>query len=134
MVRWSLGAFLTTVGAMSLLSNVVGFILTGSFQTLGLELAIGCVVIGPYLLFKSDRKPVSTPQRNWAPPAVPPAAPVAPPPPTPRYEPHESVLRVIVEESNEPQDVRIRKLNNLRYERLITDEEFQAAKARILGI
>ncbi|WP_260465032.1 hypothetical protein [Arachnia propionica] len=43
-------------------------------------------------------------------------------------------MRVIVDDSREPMDERIRKLSNLRYERLITEEEFQAAKAKLLGI
>lgn len=119
---------------MGLVAKAVGLIAKGTFQTTGLGVIIGCVVIGSFLLFKSDKKPVNLPQDHGAPAPPPPPAPVAPPPQVSGYGTQESVVRVIVEESNEPADVRIRKLSNLRYERLITDEEFQAAKAKILGI
>lgn len=98
---------------------------------MGLELTIVCVLVGPYLLLRRDKRPVKQPQREWAPPVVPPPHPVRPVVPPPNVE---SVVRVIVDDSREPMDERIRKLSNLRYERLITEEEFQAAKAKLLGI
>lgn len=93
-------------------------------------LFIGLLLLGIYLLRGKGERPKPQPVQLAAPQYVQPAQPAQ----QTQAESTETVMRIIVDESDEPVDVRIRKLSNLRFERLITDEEFKAAKNKILGI
>jgi hypothetical protein len=45
-----------------------------------------------------------------------------------------TMIDVILNNSGQPAAEKLKQLSNLRYERLLTDAEFEAAKTRILGI
>ena len=44
------------------------------------------------------------------------------------------MIDTILEANGQPPAEKLQQLSNLRYERLISDEEFERAKTRILGI
>lgn len=114
-----LGAPMTGIGLLGVLTLQLILVLNPLFVV-----ALGLLLWGIYLLRGPKPLEEAQPQMMFT----------APPMPVPGPSPAQSEVRIIVDESNEPVDVRIRKLNNLRFERLITDEEFKAAKNKILGI
>jgi DNA-directed RNA polymerase specialized sigma54-like protein len=44
------------------------------------------------------------------------------------------LMKTILSNSGQPAAQKLQQLSDLRYQRLLTDEEFEAAKAKVLGI
>ena len=45
-----------------------------------------------------------------------------------------ALMKTIMNNSGQPAAQKLQQLSDLRYQRLLTDEEFEAAKAKVLGI